>query len=270
MAGIQPGDPVDASRLAPDLAKGRRFLAAHPPPGRALLVAVTGAHLYGFPSVDSDLDLKGIHLAPTRAVLGLSPTDAAHDRLAIFEGLECDLTTQEVARAARLLLQGNGNLLEQVTSPYQLVDDPAVAALRDLLPSILSRRCHGHYRGYLKGMRREHAKNRRIKSLLYAYRVALTGLHLLETGTVEAHLPTLLDAHGVSGPDESPLADLILRKQRAEKGVLDDAAAEAHDGALDALALRLDDALSASVLPIAPPNPAALEDWVVTLRLGAL
>lgn len=31
---------------------------------RHLVVALSGAHAYGFPSPDSDLDLKAIHLAP--------------------------------------------------------------------------------------------------------------------------------------------------------------------------------------------------------------
>ncbi|MEZ4465912.1 MAG: nucleotidyltransferase domain-containing protein [bacterium] len=55
----------------PDLDLGRRFVAERGPAGQVLLCAVTGAHLYGFPSPDSDLDLKGIHLAPTPTLLGL-------------------------------------------------------------------------------------------------------------------------------------------------------------------------------------------------------
>lgn len=77
--------------LTPDLALARRFLAAHPPPGRMLLCGVTGSHFYGFPSPDSDLDLKAIHLAPTEAVLGLGAPPETFDVLTDFEGIECDL-----------------------------------------------------------------------------------------------------------------------------------------------------------------------------------
>ncbi len=257
-------------RLQPDLDRGRRFLAAHPPPGRPLLVAVTGAHLYGFPSVDSDLDLKGIHLAPTRSVLGLSPTDAAHDRLRVFEGQECDLTTQELGRAASLLLKGNGNLLEQITSPLQLLESPELKALREVLPCALSRRVHAHYRGYLRGMRRELARERRAKSLLYAYRVVLTGLHALKAGEIEAHLPTLASLHGVTGPSTGPLDDLIAWKQAGEKRILDPDLADGHEAELDRLARALDDALPDSVLPESPPDPAAVEDLVVRFRVAEL
>src|SRR2546427_752478 len=36
-----------------------------------LFVTVSGAHLYGFPSPDSDYDLRGIHILPAREVVGL-------------------------------------------------------------------------------------------------------------------------------------------------------------------------------------------------------
>ena len=34
-------------------------------------VTVSGAHLYGFPSPDSDFDLRGVHVLPVRDVVGL-------------------------------------------------------------------------------------------------------------------------------------------------------------------------------------------------------
>jgi predicted nucleotidyltransferase len=36
-----------------------------------LFVTVSGAHLYGFPSPDSDIDLRGCHRLPVRALIGL-------------------------------------------------------------------------------------------------------------------------------------------------------------------------------------------------------
>ena len=48
-------NPVDDLRL-------HQAIAAHPYP--LLLVTISGAHLYGFPSADSDYDLRGIHVLP--------------------------------------------------------------------------------------------------------------------------------------------------------------------------------------------------------------
>ena len=36
-----------------------------------LFVTVSGAHLYGFSSPDSDVDLRGCHLLPLREIVGL-------------------------------------------------------------------------------------------------------------------------------------------------------------------------------------------------------
>jgi uncharacterized protein len=36
-----------------------------------LFITVRGSHLYGFPSGDSDFDLRGVHIAPAEELLGL-------------------------------------------------------------------------------------------------------------------------------------------------------------------------------------------------------
>ncbi len=41
----------------------------HPYP--LLFATISGAHLYGFPSPDSDYDLRGVHLLPLEEVVGL-------------------------------------------------------------------------------------------------------------------------------------------------------------------------------------------------------
>ena len=108
--------------MTPDLAVGRRFLVAQGAPG-AFLVGVTGAHYYGFPSPDSDLDLKGIHVAPTREVVSLQPPPDSFDHLGVFEGVEIDYTSHELGMALRLLLKGNGNILERILSPLQVLQE---------------------------------------------------------------------------------------------------------------------------------------------------
>ena len=46
------------------LAAADRLLDEESAKRRHLVVSLSGAHAYGFPSPDSDLDLKAIHLAP--------------------------------------------------------------------------------------------------------------------------------------------------------------------------------------------------------------
>ncbi len=46
-------------------------------PYPTVFVTVSGAHLYGFASVDSDLDLRASHLLPATEVLGLHTRDTS-------------------------------------------------------------------------------------------------------------------------------------------------------------------------------------------------
>ena len=42
-----------------------------------IFATISGAHLYGFASPDSDVDLRGAFMLPARDVLGLHPPDEA-------------------------------------------------------------------------------------------------------------------------------------------------------------------------------------------------
>lgn len=250
--------------LMPDMDLGRRFLAAKPPRGRVIVCAVTGSHYYGFPSPDSDLDLKGIHLAPAESFLGLSQPAETHDRLEVFEGTECDLTTHEAQKALLLLLRGNGNMLERIYSPLQLLETRELADLRELARGTLSRRFFWHYRGFFKGICREHETKgeRRGKTLLYAYRVALTGAHLLKTGEVVGNLTEIAAAYGF--PEAVGLAE--AKRAGQEKGSLSEADDELHRAAWPRLEALLEEARAGSPLPEEPANAEELSAWLAETR----
>lgn len=248
-----------------DTAIATRFLAAHPPDGTVLMCAITGSHLYGFPSIDSDVDIKGIHQAPTTQFLGLSAPRDAHDRLEVFEGVECDLTTHEVGRALALLLKGNGNILERLTSPMQLVESEELHAMRALIPAALSKAVFAHYSGYFRGMQREHLKNRRTKSLLYSFRVALTGVHLLRTSEVQAHLPTLAESYGF--PELLPL---IAHKRKAERLPMTPEQSEPFEARWRELGALLARSRDESSLPGTPSGRHKVDEWLIGTRRRGL
>ena len=248
--------------LTPDLDRARRFLTANPPPGELLLCGVTGSHMYGFPSADSDVDIKGIHLAPLTSVLGLDKPQEAYDRLEFFEDVEHDLTTHELSRALGLLLQGNGNVLERILTPIQIVESEDVDALRELARGAISKRFVGHYRGFFKGCRREHEIHRRAKTLLYSYRVALTGAHLLKTGVLNANLVEIAPQHGF----ESVLELVDVKRAGREKEVLDETMDARHTARWDELDAYIQTALTESTLPDEPANREAMDAWVVNRR----
>lgn len=233
-----------------------------------ILCGVTGSHHYGFPSPDSDLDLKGIHLAHTRSILGLDPLRETFDRLEMFEGVECDLTLHEASKALRLLIRGNGNVLERILSPHQLYESDAVEELRALARGTICRRFFHHYRGYFIGMRREHEREERphAKSLLYSYRVALTGSHLLRTGELVADLRVTAPEHGFG----DILEVVELKTQSAEKAELPQEVDARHRARWPDLERTLQEAYDTSELPDEPPNRDALSDWLVRMRMARL
>ena len=206
-------------RAEPDLGVARRFIQDSEIPGRLVLGGITGSHHYGFPSPDSDLDIKTIHLAPTDALRGLAAPKEAYDRLEVFEEVECDLTSNEARQALHLLLRGNGNMLERILCPYQLFESPDVEALQALAQGVISKRFYGHYSGFFRAKCKEleQAERPTAKQVLYAYRVAATGTHLLNSGKLEADLSVLAEECGV--PEALGLIE--VKRQTAERVPLD-------------------------------------------------
>lgn len=245
--------------IEPDVERGRRFLAArgaaHP-----LVVGVTGAHFYGFPSRDSDLDLKGIHVAPTAHVVSLSPPPETIDVLEVFEGLEVDFTTHEIGLALRLLLKGNGNMLERIVSPWQLVAGDGTEELGRVARAAVSKRFYYHYRGFFRRKCHECAADPvTAKGLLYAYRSALTGIHLLRTGECVGDLTVLAPLHGF----DRSLALVEAKRAAAEHDPIGEAGEYRSDW--PRLEAALDEAFASSPLPeAADAGPA--DELLVRLR----
>ena len=242
----------------------RSTIAQHPYP--LAFATVSGAHLYGFASADSDVDLRGVHLLPPGERLpkrrGKPPGTV--DRTEVIDGLEIDLVTHDAAKFFALMLRPNGYVLEQILSPLVALDTPALAELRELAAGCVTRGHARHYLGFARTQRTLLAKHDppRLKPLLYLYRVLLTGRYLMETGVVEANLPTLLGRQPVEG-----VADLIERKWAgAEHEPLTAAEVDRHTTTLDRLTADLEAARDQSTLPEEPTAAAGLEDLLARLR----
>jgi hypothetical protein len=102
----------------------RTIAATHPRP--LLFATVSGAHLYGFASPDSDYDLRGVHLLPAEEVVGLEPGPETIERSSLEGGLDLDLVTHDAVKFFRLLLKKNGYVLEQLLSPLVVLSSPAM------------------------------------------------------------------------------------------------------------------------------------------------
>jgi len=226
-----------------------------------LVVYLSGAHAYGFPSPDSDLDLKAIHVARTEDLLGLDTPPATFDRAEIIDAVEIDYTSNELAHALSGILAGNGNFLERVLGRTPMLVSGLLDELAPIVRRTLSRRVHRHYAGFARSQLRLLEKEPSTKRLLYVLRTTLTGVHLLESGTLEPDLTRLADDHGV--PEA---AALVARKRAGERIGLDPDQVEAWRPRIDALLARLDAAHGKSPLPEAPPNEDEVRAWLVGVR----
>ncbi|MFC7909397.1 nucleotidyltransferase domain-containing protein [Streptomyces nigra] len=231
-------------------------------PDPVLFATVSGAHLYGFPSRDSDVDLRGVHLLPAADLVGLREPDETRSRMWVRDGVEMDLVTHDLRKFVRLMLRRNGYVLEQLLSPLVVHTTDAHRELAGLAPGVLTTHHAHHYRGFATTQWRLFERTGELKPLLYTFRTLLTGIHLMRGGGIEAHLPTLLEA--VDAPGYLP--ELIAAKAEREHG---DAGVEHARVAADVERLHavLDEARADSALPDAPSVHDALHAFVVRIRL---
>lgn len=228
-----------------------------------VFATVSGAHLYGFPSRDSDVDLRGAHLLPAAALLGLHEPEESRTRMWEQDRTELDLVSHDLRKFARLLLRRNGYVLEQLVSPLVVHTTPVHDELLALVPDLLTSHHAHHYRGFAGTQWRLFEKTGELKPLLYTLRVLLTGIHLMDSGRVQPHLPTLVGE--LAAPAYIP--ELIAAKEEAEHGTAGEVVdPERLRGDVDALHARLDAAQEATALPDAPGAREALHDLIVRAR----
>jgi hypothetical protein len=231
-----------------------------------IFATVSGAHLYGFASKDSDVDLRGAFMRSAREMLGLHPPD---ETMTVVDRSRIDLdwVAHDVRKFARMMASHNGYVLEQLYSPLIVVATPAHEELLDLGRGCLTRPTMRHYQGFARGRRKRLMEpDPTVKHLLYAYRVLLTGIHLMQAGEIVANISVLNDRFRIAVVDE-----LVARKRAGteEMMLLDPRELEDHCRALDELEARLVAAHEVSRLPNEPTSAAALDDFVVRLRLDA-
>jgi predicted nucleotidyltransferase len=227
-----------------------------------LFVTISGAHLYGFPSPDSDVDLRGCHLLPLSTVVGLDLPGETVERKLDYAGTEVELVSHDLGKYLRLLLKNNGYVLEQILSPLVVTGQAFLDELRPLARRCITRHHYHHYRGFLATQRRmlEVQGPTVLKTLLYAYRVALTGIHLLRTGEVEANLHQLAELYRLPDVEE------LIAQKRQEMAAAVALDWRFHEARLRQLEAGLDQAFAESRLP-AERDRAGVQRFLVEWRL---
>lgn len=234
---------------------------------RHVVVSLSGAHAYGFPSPDSDLDVKAVHVDPTAELLGFPRPSKSAERLEVIEGVEIDYSSNELGNVLASVLKGNGNFLERFLSGYVLTAGSGFDELCALMRQSLSKKIFRHYQGFATQQRQEweKAEGASAKKLLYVLRTTLTGTHALLEREIVTDVTKLFSRYGFADAIE-----LVAHKRSGEKAELSGPLrlkwAERIPRAFEAL----ERAHETSPLPDEPPNADAIEAWLIRTRLENL
>lgn len=155
---------------------------------RLVSLMISGSDLYGFSSEDSDVDLRGIFIYNTNALLGLyKPAETIEMKIGNY-----DIVLHEIGKAIKLAMKGNSNLLEHVFSP-QIYTSPDFLEMQELI--VLNK--VGIYNSY-KGLATHNYKKfimtgrkKTIKKYLYVFRGLMAGIYALRLGKIEPNLESL-------------------------------------------------------------------------------
>jgi predicted nucleotidyltransferase len=234
----------------------------HPYP--LLFATISGAHLYGFPSPDSDFDLRGAHIIPVEEAVGLLPKRETVENSAIREGKEIDLATHDIQKFFSLMLKRNGYVLEQLYSPLIVQAMPEHEELKSIGLKCITRHHIHHYLGFAHTQWNLFSKEDppKVKPLLYVCRVLLTGIRLMKTGQVEANLPLLNQEFRLPYLDDL----ILLKTQTAELVTLRPSDAAFHATEFTRLITELEDAGAKSALRDEAYAREDLNDLLVRLR----
>lgn len=236
---------------------------------RPVHATLVGDHLHGWASDRSTYVVSGAMLIPVRELLGLRPARETKERTIAIEGRDVDLRFHDLRRflddIARLT---NSRVLEELFSPYVIVGGRELDELRRVARGFLTRNCYHDFldRGVVHRKRVLEGETTATWELLEAARVFLCGTHVLRTGEIDSHLPSLLERY-----DAQWLKAFIHRQQvQGDASSLSPEEARLLKHDLDALEMRLHSAHDNSVLPEGGGSITSLDEFLIALRLAEL
>ena len=162
-------------------------------PDSIILEGVTGSTAYGLATENSDVDIKGVYILPTKTVLGIN-FDAAHTTK---DNTDPDWVYHEVGKFMKLVAGGNPTVSELLWLEEYTILNPIGKLLVDNREIFLSTPAvMNAYRGYAFGQAMKLSKrqaegldgydsalkNRFAKHTRHCFRLLLQARQLLETG----------------------------------------------------------------------------------------
>lgn len=227
-----------------------------------LFATITGSHAFGCASPESDYDIHGVHLLPVQELLGLGELRETIEHKTVQDRQEVDIATHDLRKFVRLLLKGNGNVLEDLYSPLVVLSSPLHDELKELGKGCITKQVALHYKGMAFNQQRR-MQNNELKKYIHTYRCLLMGIHLMLTGNLEMDLPTLANEYAYT-----TIHRLIEWKLQGLDYLPDGERAEYHTENFAMLTDLLMDAQRGSHLPEQATTGKELEQLVIRVRLN--
>ena len=235
--------------------------------GKVIYLTLSGAHLYGMESVDSDYDIRGCFLQKTEALLGLKlPKDQLQTTL---KEQNADIDIFEMRKELGLLVKSNCNVLEHLFATPLYSDVLEHSKLKQLIRHLINKNgLYGSYRGmaYFNYKKFILGNQPTVKKYLYVFRALLAGIYALNTGQIEPNIEKLNQSF-----DYENVTNLIeLKKHGEEKSKT--GRNESHDKLIDDLFIQITNAFEASWLPESPNKEDydAVDEYLKNLRKNYL
>jgi predicted nucleotidyltransferase len=210
-----------------------------------VLSVVAGSRAYGLATEDSDIDRRGVFVAPTPLFWGFGkpPTHV--------EGPDAERFSWELERFLVLALDANPTVLECLWSPLvEKVTEPGEELLA-LRGAFLSRHVHRTFLRYAQSQFRKLTGDLRTrgeprwKHVMHLLRLLISGRHLLE--------------HGEPRLDMAGHREQLLAVRRGEVAWAE------IDAWRESLTREMDAALAGSGLP-GEPDRTRVEEFLVSVR----
>jgi hypothetical protein len=120
------------------------------PGGEVIFAHVAGSHLYGMAHDDSDIDVRGIHLARTVGLFHMDPIFGSRSSASTVSLGGDDAQSHEIGKFCHLACSGNPQVLEMLFVPQWsiLTESLDYSRLRRVRDAFLSQRVPAAYLGY--------------------------------------------------------------------------------------------------------------------------
>jgi len=220
--------------------------------GTLLNAYISGSHLYGWNSKDSDIDIRGAFILAQENFLGLGrPIEVLEIK---DKDADMDIVLFEIKKLISLGLKGNCNVLEELNAP-QIYKNADFVKLRQLINNAFGKKgIYNSYRGLSEFNYKKFILQGRntVKKYLYVFRGLMAGIYCLQTGLVQPNIEEL--------NKKFKIKEVTKLLEIKRKGLENEPLKDLEEGELDILIKDLFDKIDKAYLKSKIPEIASKED----------